>query len=247
MLKKSIPHLFTSLNLLCGCLATYFAFSHQFNAALLLVLAGVFFDFFDGFFARILKVESDLGVQLDSMADLITSGIAPGVLMYQLFVLSGVKQLDYTFSVMSNFSMTFTLAPLALIGFGITLGAAFRLARFNLIEETLPYFRGLPAPANAIMIMGLPLIIRHQNLIPYNDYLMNPWSLMCCCLVSVFLMIIHWKMFSLKFSGGMNDLLFPSLLLMGATALFLYYGIAVISGIIVLYILLSSIKFVLKI
>ena len=167
--------------------------------------------------------------------------------MYQLFVLSGVKQLDYTFSVMSNFSMTFTLAPLALIGFGITLGAAFRLARFNLIEETLPYFRGLPAPANAIMIMWLPLIIRHQNLIPYNDYLMNPWSLMCCCLVSVFLMNIHWKMFSLKFSGGMNDLLFPSLLLMGATALFLYYGIAVISGIIVLYILLSSIKFVLKI
>ena len=66
---------------------------------------------------------------------------------------------------MSNFSMTFTLAPLALIGFGITLGAAFRLARFNLIKETLPYFRGLPAPANAIMIMGLLLIIRHQNLI----------------------------------------------------------------------------------
>ena len=88
MLKKSIPHLFTSLNLLCGCLATYFAFSHQFNAALLLVLAGVFFDFLM-VFARILKVESDLGVQLDSMADLITSGIAPGVLMYQLFVLSG--------------------------------------------------------------------------------------------------------------------------------------------------------------
>ena len=247
MLKKSIPHLFTSLNLICGCLATYFAFSHQFNAALLMVLAGVFFDFFDGFFARLLKVESDLGVQLDSMADLITSGVAPGVLMYQLFILSGVKQLDYTFSILSNFSMTFTLAPLALIGFGVTLGAAFRLARFNLMSETLSFFRGLPAPANAIMIMGLPLIFRHPNLVQYNDYLMTPMSLICFCFLSVFLMNIHWKMFSLKFSGGMDTLLFPSLLLIGAIILLLQFGIAVLSGIIVLYILLSSIKYALKI
>ena len=73
------------MNLLAGCLAVYFAFTHQFNAALLFVLLGVFFDFFDGFFARILGVESELGVQLDSMADLITSGFAPVALMYQLF------------------------------------------------------------------------------------------------------------------------------------------------------------------
>ena len=97
MLKKAIPHLFTSMNLLCGCLATFFAFSHQFNAALMFVFLGVFFDFFDGFFARLLGVESALGVQLDSLADLITSGLAPGVLMYQLFVISGVKSVDYTF------------------------------------------------------------------------------------------------------------------------------------------------------
>ena len=67
MIKKSIPHIFTSLNLIAGCLAVYFAFSHQFNAALLFVLLGVFFDFFDGFFARLLGVESELGVQLDSL------------------------------------------------------------------------------------------------------------------------------------------------------------------------------------
>ena len=99
----------------------------------------MFFDFFDGFFARLLKVESALGIQLDSMADLITSGIAPGVLMYQMFLLSGVKQLDYTINLIPNFSMTFALAPVALFGFGITLGAAFRLARFNLMGENFPF------------------------------------------------------------------------------------------------------------
>ena len=103
--------------------------------------------------------------------------------------------------------MTFALAPVALFGFGITLGAAFRLARFVLIGENLPYFKGLPAPANAIMIMGLPLIFRHPNLIQFNQILLNPLSLLCCC----------WFRFSyectlenvfLKFSGGMNALFF---------------------------------------
>ena len=99
------------------------------------------------------------------MADLITSGIAPGVLMYQLFILSGVKQLDYTFSVLSNFSMTFSLRHCFNWLWGY-FGAAFRLARFNLISEALPYFRGLPAPANAIMIMGYHSFI--ATLVSFN-------------------------------------------------------------------------------
>ena len=247
MLRKAIPHLFTSLNLLCGCLATFFAFSHQFNAALMFVALGVFFDFFDGFFARLLGVESPLGVQLDSLADLISSGLAPGVLMYQLFVLSGVKNIDYSFTLIPDFAFVFSIAPLAIIGYSITIGAAFRLAKFNLITDPLPYFKGLPTPANALMIMGLPLIFRHPYLVHLNDYLMNTISLTVCCFISVFLMNIHWKMFSLKFSGGMMSLLFPVLLLMIATGLFIYFGIASLSGIIVIYILLSSIKFFFKI
>lgn len=246
MLKKVIPHVFTSLNLLSGCLAVFFAFSHQFNAALLFVFAGVFFDFFDGFFARLLKVESPLGVQLDSMADLITSGLAPGVLMYQMFVLSGIKSIDYYLHLFPDYSIVFTVAPMAIIGYSITLGAAFRLAQFNLIEEPLPYFKGLPAPANALMIMGLPLLIRHPQLTKYNDLLFNPISLIFCCFLSVFLMNINWKMFSLKLSGDMNALLFPILLLVGATTLFLFFGIAALSGIVLLYIVLSSVKYVLK-
>lgn len=235
------------MNLLAGCLAVYFAFSHQFNAAFLFVLLGVFFDFFDGFFARLLDLQSELGVQLDSMADLITSGLAPGALMYQLFLLSGVKVVDYPLNISSDISMVLSFAPLALIGFSITLGAAFRLARFNLLEESYPYFKGLPAPANAILIMGLPFVFQHPNLMVLKDYLMNPVSLMVCCFLSIFLMNIHWKMFSLKANEGMRSFLFPVLLIIGVTALFLLYGLVAISGAIILYIVLSSIKYIFKI
>ena len=247
MIKKSIPHVFTSMNLLAGCLAVYFAFTHQFNGALLFVLLGVFFDFFDGFFARILGIESELGIQLDSMADLITSGFAPGALMYKLFVLSGVKIVDYPVNISSDISMVLSFDPMALLGFSVTLGAAFRLARFNLLEVTYPYFKGLPAPANAIMIMGLPFVFQHPNLSVFKNYLMNPVSLMICCFLSIFLMNIHWKMFSLKANEGMPSFMFPVLLMLGVTALFLLYGLVAISGAIVLYIVLSSIKYIFKI
>lgn len=247
MIKKAIPHLFTLSNLLCGCLATFFTFSHQFNAALIFVFLGVFFDFFDGFFARLLRVESPLGVQLDSMADLITSGLVPGVLMYQLFSLSGVKTIDYTVTFLPDFPMVFSIAPLAILGYSITLGTAIRLARFNLITESLPYFKGLPAPANALMIMGLPLILRHPNLVQFDYFLMNPLTLSITCFISVLLMNIEMRMFSLKFSGGTNALLFPVLIFMISIALLLVYGVTALSGIILIYIALNVVKNLFKI
>ena len=79
LIKRSIPNLFTALNFLCGCFASYLAFKNLFEAAFLLVFLGAFFDLFDGFFARLLKVESSFGLQFDSMADLITSGFVPGI------------------------------------------------------------------------------------------------------------------------------------------------------------------------
>ena len=246
MIKKIIPHFFTSLNLFAGCLAGYFAFSHQFNAALMFVFLGVFFDFFDGFFARLLKVESPLGVELDSLADLITSGLVPAIVMYQLFLLSGVKTIDFTFSIFHDFSVVFTLAPLAMIAFTITIGSAFRLARFNLIGESLPYFKGLPTPANALMIMGLPLLLRHPNLAEYKFAIMHPISLIFICVLSVFLMNIHWKMFSLKPTGNMGEMFFPILLLLGAIAMLIVFGLAALSGIVVLYMLLSTLKLLTK-
>ena len=138
LLKKSIPNIFTSLNFLCGCFASHLAFKNLFEAAFLLVLLGTFFDLFDGFFARIFKVESDFGVQFDSMADLITSGLAPGIVMYNLFMETGVKEFNYTMHILQN-EFTFSFAPLALVGFLIPLSASIRLAKFNIDNDPVSY------------------------------------------------------------------------------------------------------------
>ena len=96
LLKRSIPNLFTALNFLCGCFAAFLAYKNLFEAAFLLVFLGAFFDLFDGFFARLLKVESDFGLQFDSMADLVTSGLVPGIVMYNLFMEVGIRELNFT-------------------------------------------------------------------------------------------------------------------------------------------------------
>ena len=94
MIKKSVPHFFTSLNLLSGCFSIYFAYIFKFETAFIFLLAGVFFDVWDGLFARLLKVDSEFGVQLDSMADMVTCGVAPGIILAQLFVMAGNKPLE---------------------------------------------------------------------------------------------------------------------------------------------------------
>ena len=246
MVRKAIPHLFTLSNLFCGCLGVYAAFLHQFNAALFFVCLGVFFDFFDGFLARKLGVESTLGVQLDSMADLMTSGLAPGMIMHQLFLLSGVKSIDVTLHLLDDFQLIFSLAPLAWVAYLIPLGAAVRLAKFNLLTESLPYFRGLPAPACALLIMGLPLLFFHPNLTYFQPYLLQPFTLIVFCFIAVFLMNVSWRMFSFKAKGEKSAYLFPGILLLSAAVLFFFFGVAALSAIILCYLFLSLIKNLLK-
>ena len=120
MIKKSIPHIFTLLNLFFGCVAIFLAFSHFFEAALIAIILGVICDFFDGFLARLLHVESQLGVQLASLADMVTSGLVPGVIMYQMFVISGIHSTDFSFE-FKEYLLIFTIVPIALVGFIITL------------------------------------------------------------------------------------------------------------------------------
>jgi len=246
MVRKAIPHLFTLSNLFCGCLAVYAAFLHQFNASLVFVCLGVFFDFFDGFLARKLGVESALGVQLDSMADLVTSGLAPGMIMHQLFLLSGVKTIDVTLHLLDGLPLVFSLAPLAWAAFLIPLGAAVRLAKFNLLTESLPYFKGLPAPACALLIMGLPLLFFHPNLTYFQPYLLQPFTLIVFCVIAVFLMNVHWRMFNFKGKGEKSALLFPAILLLNAAVLIFFFGVAALSAIILCYLFLSWIKNLLK-
>ena len=95
MIKSLIPNFITLLNLVCGCFSIAFAFQFQFDAVLILVLFGIFLDYLDGLAARVLNAESNFGKQLDSLSDLITSGVVPGIVVYQLFKLSGNKVIDF--------------------------------------------------------------------------------------------------------------------------------------------------------
>ena len=181
-IKAQIPNLFTMLNLFCGCVALVMISDYKFDLAFYFVCLGIFFDFFDGFFARKFGVAGPLGVQLDSLADMVTSGVVPGFVM--LCLLSN-----------KNYS---TLNYLPYVGFIITLGACYRLAKFNIDERQSDSFIGLPTPANALFITSLPLIIVNFTNTIVAEYLCNNWVLLTITLLSTYIMNADIPLFSLK-------------------------------------------------
>jgi CDP-diacylglycerol--serine O-phosphatidyltransferase len=177
-LKKQIPNLFTFLNLFSGCLALYACMKNQLEWVFVLVALGIFFDFFDGFFARLLNVAGPLGVQLDSLADMVTSGVVPGFVMFTL--LNYVTENSY----------------IPFFGFLIILASAFRLAKFNIDTRQTNSFIGLPTPANALFITSLPLVF-DENVF-FHDFFMNIFSLLFLTILSAFLLNAEIPLFSLK-------------------------------------------------
>ena len=122
-MKKYVPHFFTSLNLICGCIAVLLLSKDNYNTSVIFCLLAFLFDFADGFFARLLKSESAVGKQLDSFSDLITSGLVPGIVMYKLLVKSGFNE---TLVFPSSLNFSFYISTLSLSGFIITVATAFR-------------------------------------------------------------------------------------------------------------------------
>ena len=149
-MKRHIPNFITLLNLFCGSIAVIFAVNGDMKLTALFVFLGIFFDFFDGLLARKLDVHSELGLQLDSLADMVTSGLVPGLVMFYLLKLGNPDT--------SSFS-----AYLPYVGLLITLASAYRLANFNIDDNQTDSFIGLPTPANTLLILSLPLIMEFQN------------------------------------------------------------------------------------
>lgn len=176
-IKKHLPNTLTLLNLFSGCLAVVAVADHNFQMAFFWVCLGIFFDFFDGFFARLFQVSGPLGLQLDSLADMVTSGVAPGYVMYSMF--EKTQGCDY----------------MSYVGFIITLGACFRLANFNIDTRQTDSFIGLPTPANALFFMSLPLIPQSLLVI---ELFSNPWFLLVLSLLSAYVMNAELPLFSLK-------------------------------------------------
>ncbi|WP_412560355.1 CDP-alcohol phosphatidyltransferase family protein [Winogradskyella sp. MIT101101] len=200
--KRHIPNIVTLLNLFSGCIAVIFAVYGNFVAAAIFVFLGIFFDFFDGLLARKLNVQSPLGIQLDSLADLVTSGVVPGIIMFKLISITvdAPDYAAYSDSWNSIFHWQgFKLSVLPLIGLLIPLASAYRLARFNLDEDQQTYFKGLPVPANTLLILSLPLILEYQNSDVMNSIIINKWFLIGLTLLSCYLLNSSIKLFALKF------------------------------------------------
>ncbi|MFD1064161.1 CDP-alcohol phosphatidyltransferase family protein [Winogradskyella litorisediminis] len=201
-MKRHIPNLVTGLNLLSGCIAILFAVNGQYVGAALFVFLGIFFDFFDGLLARKLNVQSELGVQLDSLADMVTSGVVPGLVMYGLIndALGGGNFYEATSTwseSMAWIEVKFNLFPL--FGFLITLASGYRLAKFNLDDDQQTYFKGLPTPANTLLILSLPLIVEFQFSAIVASIFENVWVLLAITVLSCYLLNAKFKLFALKF------------------------------------------------
>ena len=184
-MKKQIPNLITLANLLCGVLASFFAVKGNIQLAALFICLGIFFDFFDGLAARLLDVASPLGKELDSLADVVTSGIAPSFILLQLLWDNEIGRVFPSFHWIAYLSL---LMPLF---------AAYRLAKFNLDTRQSHSFLGLPVPANALIWVGLatfPLCAVDQpNTTGTIIYLI-------IMMVGNILMVSEVPMFSLKFN-----------------------------------------------
>ena len=229
-MKKYVPNLITLSNLLCGTVAIVFAVRGAIDWAALFVAIGIFLDFFDGFFARLLHVKSEMGLQLDSLADMVTSGVVPGIVMFQL-----LNNSTYVLQTEGTFAML-----LPYVGLLITLASAYRLANFNIDTRQTSGFIGLPTPANTMFILSLPLILQYQPTELFDSLLHNMWVLLGITLLSAYLLNAEIALFALKF----NDYSFKNnalkyIFLALCVILLLSLKIIAIPLIILLYIILS--------
>ncbi|WP_375324990.1 CDP-alcohol phosphatidyltransferase family protein [Flagellimonas sp. GZD32] len=234
-MKAYIPNFLTLLNVLSGCIATVFAVLNHLEWAALLVFIGIFFDFFDGLAARALKVQSEIGLQLDSLADVITSGLVPGVVMFQLLSMAERGGWNLGFIGHDN-----DLTVLPFFGFIITLGSAYRLAKFNVDENQVASFRGLPTPANALLILSLPMILLYHNNEILSSVILNQWFLVGLTILSAYLLNSNIELFALKFKNwSFKDNAVRYLFLIGSLVMIMTLKFLAIPVIILFYILAS--------
>ena len=237
-IKSYIPNAFTMANLFCGMLGTFFAATGHLDYAAYAVVFGVFFDFFDGFFARMFKVEGELGLQLDSLADVVTSGVVPGMVMFQMLHKlehwnTGERWVD---AGMSWDSISF----IPFLGFAITLASAFRLAEFNIDTRQTTSFIGLPTPANALLILSLPLIVQFQDFAIAENLITNTWFLLGLTALSCYMLNAEIPLFALKFKSwgfAENKIRYGFLLL--SIILLFWLTFLAIPVIIISYVLIS--------
>ena len=222
MLKKHIPNTITCCNLISGCIATYYAFQGDFLMALLFIIIGAVFDFFDGMSARLLGVSSPIGKELDSLADDITFGFAPSAIVFGFLS-----------------PLTSHLSPLiAFLTFIMAAFSALRLAKFNLDERQALGFIGLPTPANALF-WGSLIVGLQQHDVAFSGM---EWVILVGTFISSYLLIAEIPMFALKFKHwGWKGNEIKYIFVLSCIPLLLFLGVSGFAAIIAWYVVLSVI------
>lgn len=220
-MKKHIPNTITCLNLISGCIATYWAFCGVWHIALLFIVIGAVFDFFDGMSARLLGVSSPIGKELDSLADCITFGFAPSAILFD-FLKGGIEYLPWHY--------------LPYAAFVMAAFSALRLAKFNLDERQAMGFIGLPTPANALFWASL-IVGAGEELMAVPAFF---WAVFAGMFVSCYLLVSEIPMFALKFKTWAwkgNDVKY--VFLITCVPILLLMGISGLATIIAWYVILS--------
>ena len=237
MIRKNIPNFITCLNVVSGSLAVLFAIKGELTISVILIIAAAIFDFFDGMAARLLKSYSPMGKELDSLADMISFGLAPGALMMVMmeYALFGINVRAESFSGLSLWELTCISSSLLIPVF-----SALRLAKFNIDLRQTDSFIGLPTPANALFISALALITEHGKYeVPYA-LIMQPYVLLLITIIMSLLLVSELPMFSLKFKNlSWIDNKVRFIFLSISVALILAFNIYGIAAAIMSFILIS--------
>lgn len=230
-IKQIIPNTLTSLNLFSGCIGIVLAFNNQLEYAAVMIWVAGIFDFLDGFSARILRVSSEIGKQLDSLADMVTFGVLPGVILFQM--ISNVQS-----------ESVFDYAYLPYLAFIITIFSAIRLAKFNIDTRQSDTFIGLPTPANAICVSAFPFMINELIALSNEQMII---ALIIYSMVFSWLLVAEIKMLALKFKSiGWTGNQARWIFLFVSLVLLFIFQIAAIPIVIVAYILTSVVNNVLS-
>lgn len=236
-IKNQIPNFITLMNLFSGILSIYFSLTGDVRLAGMMIFIAAVLDFFDGFAAKVLHAKSEIGAQLDSLADVVSFGVAPGFILFQMI----------RFSLGMDFIPIETTGYLPFVGFIVPLFGAIRLAKFNVDDEQTDSFKGLPIPAQALVVASFPSIVLTCFVDNPNFYLTlvsNTWFLIGVGVLLSFLMVSNLPMFSLKFSSfswKKNQMRYLFLIL--SVSLITLLKMAAVPLIVLLYLLISVLFF----
>ena len=223
-ITRHIPNTVTCCNLFSGCIASVMAFKGNYELAITFIIIGAVFDFFDGMLARLLKVSGPLGKELDSLADLISFGLAPGFMAMHFMLYDSVFH-----GINDSYQIWWALSALLIPVF-----SALRLAKFNIDTRQTTSFIGLPVPANALFWIGIC-----QAGLQIEDKACG-YAIVCLVILFSFLLISEIPMFSLKFKNlKLKENYLRYLILIAAAIFLIFFGLAGLAATIGLYIILS--------